>query len=161
MSIEGELEFPSLAGVTGANYVFAYDTTTQVVATENTFQNLTFNTNVLLDGWTHSEGTNIFVCNQTGKYIVTINSNYHRREDLFLARAELRALFNNSEVAGSQVAVEDIFRDVSLSTTFMISAVTAQSLKIEFTGTTNTELKPLGAGITTQSSAKITIMRIA
>ena len=89
----------SPGGVTGSNYIYSYDTTTQLVSLINTYQNITFSTNVLVNGWTHTPGTADFVCNQTGIYNIFVLAVFVKGT----GNADLttRITNNNVEVTGS------------------------------------------------------------
>lgn len=50
------------------NFISVHDTTTQNIVTPGTFQAVTFDTNDLLNGWTHTPGSDAMVCPETGLY---------------------------------------------------------------------------------------------
>lgn len=56
---------------TPANYAVAHDTTTQNIVVAGTFQTFTFNTNDVLNGWTHIVSTDAFTCPVTGFYLLS------------------------------------------------------------------------------------------
>ncbi len=151
------------AGVNN-NFAFAFDTTTQAISAGSTYQGLTFNNNAELDGWTHTLSTSIFGCNQTGRYLVTVNVTLEKSTG-GTAELGMRALFNAVEVAGSMVG-EDLVSNnvsVSLSKTFIVNATTGQNLEIEVASTsTNVSVLPSPdpGGATADVSASITISRI-
>ena len=71
-----QLELPAATGPGGAfgtDYIFAYDTTNQAMAFDNTYQIITVNTTVYSNGWTQTSGT--FVCPAAGTYPITFNAN--------------------------------------------------------------------------------------
>ncbi len=100
---------PGPTGATGAtgpllgNFVHAFDTTSQLVAVANIFQNITVNTNGEISGWTHVAGSTDFTCNQTGRYLIEY--------DAILAEnggtpiASLQATLNTVLISGSQSAI--------------------------------------------------------
>jgi hypothetical protein len=148
--------------VNNANYVFAYDTTTQTVATANTFQDVTFNTNGQINGWTHTASTANFTCNQSGLYLVTYTA-ILQRTSTSGTRGELRALLNGTEVAGSSVGVSlgTNTLPVCVARSIIVNATSGQLLKIQLTGASNTvQLVPGGVNATTRQSIGITIVRI-
>jgi hypothetical protein len=152
--------------VTDANYSFVYDTTTQAVITANTFQNITFNTNGQLNGWTHSTVTNTqnFTCNQTGLYLI----NYTTVSEDTTAGTNITesfiALKNGTEIPGTQIAVDfDIAGQVlTQSKTFIGSFTSGDVLTFQFTAAATTCELVAGTGNgTTKPSASITIVRIS
>ena len=150
---------------TAENFVFAYDTTTQIIALANTFQGLDFATNGQLNGWTHTPGTSIFGCNQTGIYLVNVKA-IAEKTGGGTNEFAIRALFNAIEVAGSQMAIQINSNNVAiiLASTFMVSATSGQNLELEVAGS-NTSLQilpgPNPGSAVTVPSAQITIMRLA
>jgi hypothetical protein len=160
------------------NYVFAYDTTVQTLATKGTFQTVTFNTTPQLNGWTYSAGN--FTAPTTGLYLVSaIMTVINNTADLTFA-GQLRATFNGTEVAGSNVtqALRDPGSHLSnVESSFLVSATSGQNLAIQFTancaasagctaaaasGITirpNPTAGPTGAG--TPVSASVTIQQVA
>jgi hypothetical protein len=155
------------SGISGANYLFSYDTTTQTVAVANTWQALNFSTNAQIDGWTHTVGTNSFTCNQTGLYRVTLDAEFFNNSTTNTATptGETRALFNAVEVPGSAAGLE--VRDSTshgevLSSSFILNcATTGQALTTQFTGAfTTIRVQPVGTHATTNISATIIITRM-
>ena len=43
------------------SFIFSYDTTTQSIATADVFQNVTFNTDPIINGWGHTLGSADFI----------------------------------------------------------------------------------------------------
>lgn len=150
--------------ITAKNFVFSYDTTIQVIALANTFQGLDFATNGQLDGWTHTPGTSIFGCNQTGIYLVNVKA-IAEKTGGGTNEFAIRALFNAVEIAGSQMAIQINSNNVAtvLATAFMVSAASGQNLELEVAGS-NTSLQilpgPNPGSAVTVPSAQITIMRL-
>lgn len=146
------------------NFVYAYDTTTQNISVEDTFQDLTFNTNDQLDGWTHVTSTNVFGCNLTAKYEVIVEVHIEKTG----GGAEtlgIRALFNSVEVPASHSPLDILSSDDSmfLTSTFFVDGITDQNLEIEIAGSETTVqviAGPNPGSATTNPSAKITIKRI-
>ena len=56
-------------------YVYAYDTTTQSASGANLYNAIKFNTNEILEGWTHSTGTSDFVVDLNNQAYFCINYN--------------------------------------------------------------------------------------
>ncbi len=147
---------------TPSNFVSAYDTTTQTVSIANTFQDITFNTNVELDGWTHTGGTADFVCPETAKYLVeyTINSTKTTGSNSLI---EVISLFNGTEIAGSQIGSFSTVNNSNQSASgeIIISGVATQILKFQLTGATvNSTLAPPGGNATTSPSMTVSITRL-
>ena len=146
------------------NFAFSYDTTTQAISVGNTYQGLDFATNGELDGWTHTGATSIFGCNQTGKYLVTVNVNWEKSTG-GTATLGCRALFNAAEVAGSMCGADIISNNLSLamSKTFTVNATTGQNLEIEVaSSSTSVDILPAPdpGSATTDVSASINITRV-
>ena len=148
------------SSTTGTNYVFAYDTTTQTVQTANTFQDITFDTNGQLNGWTHTASSADFTCGVSGLYLVSWNA-MHVKTTSQSTVAEIRALFNGTEVAGSQSASTVTSDSKEMSSTFIINATSGQILKLQLTADSTTlQLAPGGSNATTRPSIKMSIIRI-
>ncbi len=155
-----------LAGGTALNnnFAFAYDTTTQPISVADTFQGLDFSNNGELDGWTHTAGTSIFGCTQTGKYRVALdvaNEKATGGSESF----QLRALFNAAEVPGSMGGRGQTANNVTkdLQKSFIVNAISGQNLEIEVASSTtdfSVVPAPNPGGATTVPSASITITRI-
>ncbi len=56
--------------VTADNYVFAYALSPQTTGATNVFQNVFFNVNGLIGGWSYTVATQVFTCNQACFYLV-------------------------------------------------------------------------------------------
>jgi hypothetical protein len=151
-------------GGVGTNYAFVYDTTTQTILTNNTYQTLTFNTNEFLDGWTHTVGTGVFTCNLAAIYRTTINLIFEKtgggNRD-----ADFRALFNSVEIAGSQFGIDITSNNTAfmLSQSFLFTGVVGQNLVTQISGQT-TQVRaipgPSPGGGSTLISASVVIQRI-
>jgi len=148
-----------------ANFVFAYDTTTQSISLTNTFQTLTYDTNGQLDGWAHTTGTGVFTCNQTGLYLVTFDLQVNKIGG-GAGNFAARATFNAVEVAGSHTGIDYATNNLHMqvSRTFLVSATAAQVLEIEMAGDqTGFEVSPDTQNpgtATTRISCAIDITRI-
>ncbi len=150
-------------GVTESNFVFAFDTTTQTISLSNTFQDVDFAANGQLNGWTHTPGTAIFTCNQTGKYM----SNYGvatNKTGGAAATFELISTFNGLELVGGQVA-KDVTTNNSvrhISANCIFDAVAGQDYTVQMaSSSTNLQITPLAGTATTDVSASLTLTRIA
>lgn len=146
------------------NFIFSHDTTTQAMSVANIFQDLDFSANEgSFNGWTHTPGTNVFGCNQTGSYDVKLVTKW-RKSTGGIASYGVRALFDGTEVVGSmdgdEIAANN--QTIGLTTFFSVDGVDGQDLKIEAVGsTTNLSVVPAPnpGSATTAVSAKITITR--
>jgi len=144
------------------NYAFAYDTTTQTVGASNTFQDVTFNTNGEIDGWSHAASGANFTCPETARYLVSYDA-VVQKTAAANATIELIAVLNGVEVAGSQAAdlLNSNNRPQSLSKTFIVNATAAQVLKLQMAAdSTNAEATPTGANATTPTSVVISITKV-
>jgi len=147
---------------TPADYVFAYDTTTQTVAVADTFQDITFNTNAFIEGWTHTAGGILFTGNTTSlyeaSYSATVNRNGNPTSTL-----ELIALKNGSEISGSQVPSTLTSNNArnEISNTFIMDITAGDDFKLQFTATnTNGQLSPVGANASITPSVRLTIRKL-
>lgn len=147
-------------------HVFAYDTTTQAI-TGAGFQNILFDTNAVLSGWSHSVGpaTAEFTCNKTGLYEVIVTGSVEKSGGGGLTAA-IRALFNGVEVAGSQFGMDVTANNTTFVMTrnFFVDAVDTQDLIIQFASNSlNVSLLPgpNPGPATITPSITITIKRVA
>ena len=127
--------------VQATDFIFAFSNETQTyVGDGTTFQDVTFNNNGPLNGWTHVAGPN-FTAPATGLYLVS----YRAGVQLALSAgsgitsAGLRAMFgplaSETPVAGSDTSfVLDIVGTLltTVSTSFLLNATQGQNLKIQF-----------------------------
>jgi hypothetical protein len=151
--------------VVSDNYAWVYDTTTQTIALANTFQNITFDTNAELDGWTHTAGTAEFTCNHTGLYEVIITGNVEKAGGGNL-EAAVRALFNGVEVPGSHFGMDVTANNTAfvVSRNFMVDAVAGQDLEFQVAANSlNISLLPgpNPGTATTTPSVGVTIRRVS
>jgi len=150
-------------GGTQESYASAYDTTTQNVAAANTLQDITFDTNAQIDGWTHTGGSADFTCPETALYLVAYNANVEKSAGAVSTTAEIVALFNGSQVAGSQdyTIIDSNDRGFPIANTFIVSATATQILKLQLASTTtNTLLNAGGTTATVKPSITISITKI-
>lgn len=156
---------PTGLSYTDTHYVYSYDTTNQnpslLGVLIGTFIPITFNTDVSIQGWTHTPGTSDFTCNQTGKYLVQYNAIISKGGGV--ATATIHALFNGSEVAGSQhVASASSGNPSGLSNSFILNATTGQVLRLELAGNNTSIGISSGEGYgSVKPSITMTIIRIA
>jgi hypothetical protein len=68
----------AIGGMGSANYLYVYDTVPQTVITANQWYDITFNTNVLLNGWSHTNGSALFTCGATGIYNVFVMVTFNK-----------------------------------------------------------------------------------
>lgn len=151
-----------VSGVNARGYAYAYDTTNQTVAVANTFQDITFDTNILLDGWTHTVSTANFTGTVAGVYQVCYTATVNRVSTPSVTM-ELRAAKNGTEIAGSQSVVTLVANSVpqELSNTFLVSVSPGDVLKIQETAnTTDGQIGSFGANATTRPSIRLTIIKL-
>ncbi len=151
----------SLTTPTSANYVFAYDTTTQSLSS-TAFANITFNNNGKLNGWTHTVSSATFTCNQTGIYLVE----YHVQPASVNAAdvMTVRTTLNGAEISGSAavhtVSSGDTEPEITKSFIANISSGSTLSFQIsDSTFSTGGSIVPAGTA-TTKTSASCSIVRI-
>ena len=133
--------------------------------TADTFQDITFDTNQFINGWTHSLGTADFVCDVTAKYFVTIEVGLERAGGGQVA-ANLRCLLDGVEIPGSHFGMDLTSANntaFSLSRTFILDAVAGKTLKFEVAASTDTVSvapTPNPGGSLTTPGAATTIRRL-
>ncbi len=145
------------------DYVFAYDTTTQTVALANVFQDITFNTNVLLNGWTHTVGTASFTCGTTGSYLIEVNANTNASAGAPL-NVELRLLKNGVEISASQIftGIQNNNLPNPISGKIISSFAVTDVLKVQLTGSkVNSQIITGSGNSTVKQSIKITVVRLS
>jgi len=140
-----------------ANLISAYDTTTQTVATANTFQAVTFSNNGDLKGWTHTTSTGTFTCPATGTYNITYSVTASATS--VPQTASFILVKNGTEIAGSQLAID--FPTVNISrpgtNQLQVDLAASDTIALQMTGTANTvQIATDGSG-TTKCSARINI----
>lgn len=141
------------------NYFIAHDTTTQNIVTPGTFQTITFNTNDVLNGWTHTVGTDAFVAPETALYnisgFIQINKTAGG-SSLF----EFRLTANGTPVGtvfAETLVTNGEIKNVSASTPFPLTA--GVTYRIEWTAGVNSQVvAPTTIGST--KSAAFSIFKI-
>jgi hypothetical protein len=151
-------------GVFGNNYVFAIDTTTQNIVSINTYQGVTFNTNVFLSTWSHTPGSSIFTAGGDGLFAITYEFNVEKGGGGNI-NASCRALFNGVEIIGSHAGMDVTSNNTafSISRTFLLNAVSGQDLVIQFAANNANAFitaAPNPGSPTTAVAATITIRRM-
>jgi len=153
-------------GASSNNYVFSYDTTFQPIVTPNTFQDITFNTNGIINGWTHVLPTSSFICPITGVYSITAVTSFSKTTGANRITSVMITL-NGVEIPGSQTVgflagtAQSIVVDL---TNFLASVNAGDDLKVRWTSDgTLVRLDPtIGSStIGVIPSAKLAIIRIA
>lgn len=147
-------------GPSGTQYFFAYDTTTQTVATAATFQDVTFNTNAQIDGWTHTASTATFTSSVDGTFMANITARIAKSGGANTT-ASLRLVKNGTEVAGSQ-AYGGVLGSTgdTISGNFIFVVAAGDVIKVQLTGGTNSvQILPGGHG-TTQPSIQFNVWRM-
>ena len=159
-----------LTTVTAGNYVFAYDTTTQTIASQNTFQNITVNNySTQINGWTHTAGTAVFTCAQSGIYMVQYVAESTSFDIIDNDVITVRALLNSVEIPGS-AAVGYIYSysenpysqdQKEITKSFIVSITSGSALVFQVADATSNlgSIAPAGSA-TTRSSFSCTIIRI-
>jgi len=148
---------------TTLSYVYSYNTTTQTVATASTFQDITFNTDAQISGWTHTAGSAGFTNGPGGLYLIEYAAETATANNSSTT-VSLRALLNGTEIAGSQsvTAPGSANQAVPVSKSFIVKIPTSNTnlFKLQFAGSSvNNRLSAAGLG-TTRPSVSLTITRI-
>jgi len=144
------------------NYVFAYNTGAELVAAANTFQDITFNTDAQINGWTHTAGTAPYTSAQTGLYLIQYDAGASATNATG-ASISVHASLNLTEIPGSQAAVflsTNSLQVSSISRSFIASINSSDVLTLQVTGSsTGSRLIATGSG-STRPSVSLTITRI-
>ena len=145
------------------NYVFAISSTAQTVATANVLQDVTFNNDVQISGWTHTSGTAEYTNAQSGLYLIQYTAKVTTTGVGTSTNVTVLATLNSSSIAGSQNSAFIAVPLVTLSKSFIANINASDVLKLQFTGTgTGISLTAAGGGgnNSTKSSMSMTIVRI-
>lgn len=116
-----------------ANYIFAYDTTTQPISQTNTYQDVTFNTHGQINGWEHVTSTASFTCKQEGVYLITYDA-LSEKTSSGAATGSLRTIINNVEIAGTKIIFDYVTANqvTTQSKTFIASFNEDDVLKLQY-----------------------------
>lgn len=130
-------------------YVFAYDTTSQTISVANSYQDVTFNTNSQLLGWSHSSSSAIFTCNEAGVYQISFAATSEKTSGSGLVNASLRLTKNGAEIAGSQQTFDyaTINQSTMQSKTIIATFASGDELRLQYTGASTTCRLLAGDGI--------------
>jgi len=120
--------------INGIDFTFTYKTTTQAIQIQDTWEDVTFDTNAEIDGWTHTGGSADFICPTTGKYKVNLDLSVMTSSNNKLI--SIRALFNASEIAGTHRGLEFSNTDkvMPVVTQFILNGTAGQILKFQWSG---------------------------
>lgn len=149
------------------DYVYAYSTQQQSISSSNTYQNVTFNVNGSIDGWTHTAGSADFTCPTTGTYLISYRINMSMNAGLSLTTitASGRLTLNGTEIAGHQTAVRFPIQALSVATenlfnTGLVNITASNVIRVQAAASsTSADVDPVGVG-TTPVSASVCIMRV-
>ncbi len=153
----------SIGAAVQADFVHAYDTTTQAISVGGTPQAVDFATNAELDGWTHTGGTSTFTCAVSARYLVTYRGHVEKTGVGGGGTAEMFAEFNAVEIAGTQAFLHLTSNNALfiLNGTFIVDATAAQVLELQFSGnSTSVQITAPAGDATTDISASITITKL-
>jgi hypothetical protein len=150
------------SGAALGNYVFAYSASTMSVAAANTFQDIPFNTDAQINGWTHTGGTAPYTSAQTGLYLIQYDASASTTLSTG-ASVSVHATLNLTEIPGSQASVFLSTNSVQLATisrSFIASVNASDVLTLQVAGSsTSSRLTGNGSG-STRPSVSMTITRI-
>lgn len=160
-----KLKATTIGSVTATNFSYALDTTTQGIAVADTYQDYTFTTNGQLDGWTHTPGSSDFVCNKTGKYLITVEINVEKSGGGNLTVA-CQGVVNGVEVVGSHFGMDITANNTTfiILRTFIADVTSGQTLKIQIAAnSTNVSALPgpNPGSSTTPISGTLNLARLA
>lgn len=149
--------------------LFCYDTTSQTVAVANTFQDVTFNTNVFTNRWSHTLSTAVFTASETGIYSINVYAGANATGGAALS-VELRVVKNTVAVPATytEVAASQMYQEINnnniqnvVSGIFAVLINAGESIKVQLTSTKVTGQIQAGVGSsTTKPSIKITAKRL-
>ncbi len=148
--------------LTQTDFIDAYDTTTQTVSIANTFQDITFSNNGVLDGWTHTATSADFTCPTTANYLVTYTA-HGTKTTGSNSLVEVIALFNGVEIAGSQGGAFASVNNASqtISGSFIFAGTATQILKFQLTGATvNSDIVPPGGNAAVSPSISVSVVKV-
>ena len=152
-------------GVNNIDFVFAYKTGSTEIQDSGTWEDITFNTNGQINGWTHTGGSANFTCPTTGIYECLVKLTIEETDNGSVAMA-VRGLFNAVEIAGSHKGVDLNHTNTALplETNFMFSGTASQILKIQWSADEGDSVfikpGPDPAAATTEIAGTIVIRRI-
>jgi hypothetical protein len=149
-------------GSSASDYVFSYATIIQTAALPNLFQDINFNLNGLIDGWTHIPGTPSFTCMRTGVYSIQYNALASSVTGVNV-QISLRVTQNGTEVLGSQSALELATTGTPLpvSRSFIALFNTGDVLRLQFAASNGSGRLEANFGSgSIRPSATITIIKI-
>jgi trimeric autotransporter adhesin len=126
-----------------ANYVFATDHTFPYVqltgATNPAFADVTFDTNVKINGWTHTTGTPDFVASQSGTYQIHYSAAFYTSPTSPdpASGIEIRAMRttggNSTAVTDANIAAYDLNPSLTnLGKSFIVDMAVGDSLKLQW-----------------------------
>ena len=142
-------------GAPSGNYVFAYSSSAQTVASANVFQDITLSTDAQIDGWMHTPGASQYTNAQAGLYLIQY-SVQASSTTVSGTNVQAQATLNSAAISGSRSAVS--FNPVTqigeVSRSIIASVNNSDVLTIQFTGS-STSVRLVGSpGVT------LTIVRI-
>ncbi len=152
----------NVASATIGNYVHSYSTSTQVVASANTFQNITNQIDVQINGWVHSSDGVSLTNKQTGLYLI----HYHAEVTTSSGTpttVSLRAAANGVEIEDSQACAvaNQANQPMSCSKSFIANVNTGDVITFQLAGPSTTDKIVSNNGLgTTRPSFSCNIVRI-
>ena len=154
------------ANITSSNFIFSYSTLTQDIVSANIFQDIAFDVNSIINGWTRNGS--LFTCNQNGIYQVTYRAVIDNVALLALGSTmSFIALKgpNFSEISGSQSSVTLgalLSQRSEVTCTFLVSLNAAETLKFQMAGSNgNNQITANNGSGSVKPSFSLTIVRIA
>jgi hypothetical protein len=147
------------------NYVYSYSTNTMTVTAPGNFQDVGFNADAQINGWTHAAGTGNFTNGPAGLYLVEYAAETTTANNSSGTTVSIHAMLNGMEVPGSQSATTPDSSGLAtpVSKSFIVAIPTANTnvLKLQFAGSNvnNRLISNTGLG-TTRPSVSMTIIRI-
>lgn len=150
--------------VTNGNYIFSYSTLTRSPTSNNSWTDIQFNNDPILNGWTHSTSSNSqnFTCNQAGIYLVSFAALGATTSNG--VEVGIRALLDGADVAASYQSINlQSNQPTQINNTFLISVTASQVIKFQMNAnSTNGSIRPSTSAWsgTTKPAISITMVRI-
>ncbi len=151
-----------ISGLNARGFVSAYSTGVQAVTTANTFKDITFGTNISIDGFTHAATGTLFTGLITGFYNINYSAMINRSGGA-TTNAEVRVLLDGSEIRGSQRGIPLTANNAptEISNSFIVGITGNSAIKMQFTaGTTHVQLSGVGNNASARPTINLSINRI-
>ena len=160
--VDGSGNINALGSLTAAaaNLIFAYDTNSQLIATATVFQDITFSTNGVNNGWSHTANTSSFAAAQAGTYLVQYNASLQITGGGTTV-VSIQGVLNTISIPGSIMSAVSLSASgnlVPVSGSFIVNVVAGDTLKLQVRASSTSPVPQLSNSV--GNSASITITKI-